>query len=316
VKTRGVVGALVAATMMTSSFALASGPEKALAKQAYDRGLEAHKRGDLHLAAEEFARADALAPSAVALQAALNAAIEADDAPLGAELLERSKRAPATPGLASSITAAHLKFNGQTGRLIIHCPSGSTCTARLDDKPVDVDRPAWARTGPHNVVVQVDGQPQTKLIDVASNQTTEVTLGKGAQPSSTTAAAAVVDASTSDTPPSKRGETLGRRLPPIFFYGGLGLTTLLAGATTYFAIDASSQHGSFTDAGCERANFAQCAALKDDGESSQTLANIGLASTAVVGIGTAVVGLVFTDWNAPLFAVRRDGGTAAWRLTF
>ena len=45
--------------------------EKARAKEAYDRGVAAHERGDHQRAAEEFARADAIAPSPVALQAAL-----------------------------------------------------------------------------------------------------------------------------------------------------------------------------------------------------------------------------------------------------
>lgn len=189
------------------------------AKQAYDRGVSAFKRGDEKGAAQEFARADALEPTPVALQAALDAAIEADDLALASVLLERSKRAPATPGLAASITAAHLAFRDRL-------------------------------TAPR-----------------------------------------AASSSSMSTPPDGG-------LPPIVAYGGIGLSTVLAGLTTYFAIRTSDTHDAFANAGCEQENRPPCATLRSDGESRQQFTNVGFVSTLIVGLATAIIGFGFTDWNA------------------
>ncbi len=311
-----LVSLFVAAALTASASAYAQPGDKTRAKEAYDRGLEAHKRGDLKRAAEEFARADALAPSPVALQAALDASIEADDAPLGAELLERSRREPATPTLAASITAAHLKFRGKTGKVRVECPSGATCHAKLDDRPIEVDKVVWARTGPHTIAFGVDGgRAQTKTIEVSADQLTEISAGKGGAVAPLASADATVPSSAGEDSPRKKGPFTDG-LPPIFFFGGIGLTVVLAGVTTYFALDTSSQHEEFENAGCTRANFAPCADLQSKGESSQSTANVMLALTGVAAVGTAVVGIAFTNWKGPMVAMHPGGGGATWRVTF
>ena len=307
---------LVALSMTVSLPALAQASDTARAKEAYDRGLQAHKKGDLKKAAEEFARADAYAPSPIALQAALDAAVEADDAPLGAELLERSRREPAPPGLAASITAAHLKFNGRAGKLRVDCPEGATCSAKLEDRAIDVDKIVWARTGPHTLVTQVDAKSHKQQIEVSSDQLVEVSAVKGgtakrSTESDDTAAPADADADS----PRKRG-AFADGLPPLVFLGGVGLTVVLAGVTTYFAVDTSNAHGEFEKAGCRQANFAPCAGLRSDGESSQSATNVMLALTGVAAVGTAVVGLAFTNWKGPLLSAYPGGGGATWRVAF
>jgi hypothetical protein len=303
--------------------------DKALAKQAYDRGLEAHKKGDFHRAAEEFAKADTLAPSAVALQAALDAAIDADEPALGSELVERSKREqPAPPGLASSVSAAHLKFRNRAGRVRVKCPGGSTCLAKLDDKPIEPEKTAWATIGQHTVIVQVDGgDAQTKLVDVTADQVVDVapSTKAGKEPVARSAPAPIESppaassasssssssAASTDNPPKNRREL--NKLPPVFFYGGLGVTVLLAGASAFFAIDTSNKHSDFKNAGCERANFTACEDLKEEGENAQTLTNVGFIATGVLAIATVVVGIALTDWSKPTFQMngknRRPGLT-------
>ncbi len=313
---RTLLGSFLVATAMTVSLpALAQPGDKARAKEAYDRGLQAHKRGDVKKAAEEFARADSLAPSPIALQAALDATIEADDAPLGAELLERSRREPAPPGLAASITAAHLKFNGRTGKVRVACPGSASCSAKVDDQPIEVDKVVWARTGQHTVVAQVDGKSHKQQIEVSSDQLVEISAVKGVA-----AARAELEDTTpppdadSDSP-RKRGAFAGG-LPPIVFFGAAGLTVAVAGVTTYFAIDTSSQHSEFEKAGCNQANFAPCAGLRSDGESSQSTTNVMLALTGVAAVGTAVIGVAFTNWKGPMIAAHPGGGGATWRVAF
>lgn len=301
--------ALAAAATTLPSLAHAEPPDRASAKEAYDRGLEAHERGDEQTAAEEFARADALSPSPVALQAALDAAIGADDAALGAELLERSKRAPPTPTLASSITAAHLKFRGRAGRVRVTCPTGARCVARMDERPIDVDKDVWATTGKHSIVVDVDGKAQRKIVDVTADGPVDVTPvgAPGRAPSGEPAATPV------ETPPPRRE---GEGLPRIFFYGGVGLTVGLAGVTTYFALDTKSEHDRFEDLGCARTSFPECASIKRSGVSGQHVTNVMLVLTGASAVATAVVGAVFTNWKGPLLALAPGGGGATWRATF
>lgn len=289
-----------------------SGDARARAKEAYDRGVEAHNKGDMRKAAVEFARADALAPSAVALQAALDAAIEADDPAIGGELLERSAREKPTGPLAASVHQAKTKFAGRAGRVKVICPAGSTCLATLDGAPMDATKPTWSRTGQHTVVVQVDGDPQTKLVRVDADQVVEVvgTKKDGAAAASPTGEPAEPPKDVGESPKKKRFED---GLPPIFFYGGIGVTAVLAGATTFFAVQASSKHDEFDNLGCARANISGCEELKDDGEGAQTSTNAGLVLTGLAAVATVVVGVAFTNWKAPMFGMTPlpGGGGAA-----
>ena len=172
---------VLAALLLASTARTASAQnEKALAKEAYDRGTQAHARGDFRRAAEEFAKADALAPSPVALQAALDAAVDADDFVLGADLLERTKRLGASrPGtLAASIDAATKKLGGRAGHVKVACPSGARCTATLDGAAFDAGKGVWSRVGPHTLVVQVDGAPDTRTVEVRAGEDMEVVAAR------------------------------------------------------------------------------------------------------------------------------------------
>lgn len=305
---------LASALLLATTGAFAQAPSadaRARAKEAYDRGVEAHNKGDMQRAAHEFAKADSLAPSAVALQAALDAAIEADDPALGAELLERSSREKPNTQLAASVSQAKTKFAGRAGRVRISCPPGSTCLATIDGTPMETTKPAWSRTGQHTVVVQVDGDPQTKLVRVEADQIVEVIGtkkdGAGAAGTPPPTSDPPKDTGTSNKKPFENG------LPPIFFYGGVGLTVVLAGVTTYLAIDTSNKHDEFENLGCTRANITGCEDLKDDGEQGQTSTNAGLVLTGVAAVATVVVGVAFTNWKVPIFGMTPlpGGGGAA-----
>ena len=286
---------LTSAVLLATTGAFAQAPSadaRARAKEAYDRGVEAHNKGDMHKAAQEFARADSLAPSAVALQAAIDAAIEADDPALGAELVERSAREKPTGQLAASVHQAKTKFAGRAGRVRVSCPAGSTCLATMDGAPMETTKPAWSRTGQHTVVVQVDGEPETKLVRVEADQIVEVVGTKKEK---------TVEGGQGVEVPKKRRFEDG--LPPVFFYGGVGLTVILAGATTYFALATSNKHDEFENLGCPRANVNGCSDAKDEGESSQTSTNIGIVLTGVAAVATVVVGVAFTNWKSPVFGM-------------
>jgi len=315
---------LLASTAHTAS----AQSEKALAKEAYDRGTQAHARGDFRHAAEEFAKADALAPSPVALQAALDAAVDADDFVLGAELLERTKRLGASrPGtLRASIDAATTKLGGRAGHLKVACPSGARCTGTIDSAAFDAGKGVWMRPGPHTLVVQVDGAPDTRTVEIRAGESMEVMAARAsATPTLTPAPTRPPAPNPTPTPtPIPAAETPSAKpLSPLVFWIGAGATVVLGGATTYFALTASSKHQSFVDAGCGTLATSDCPGLKDSGESAQTSANIGFAVTGVAAAATIVIGVFLTDWagskkaaRAPVLVPVAGGMAASWGATF
>lgn len=303
--------------------------DKALAKEAYDRGTQAHARGDFRRAAEEFAKADALAPSPVALQAALDAAVDADDYLLGAELLERTKRlGAARPGtLTASIEGATTKLGGRAGHVKIACPSGARCTATLDGASFDAGKGTWSRVGPHTLVVQVDGTPDARTVEVRGGEDMEVVAARAtAAPAPAPAPEPAASPSPAPAPSAHATPTdaaTPKPLPPLVFWIGTGATVVLGGATTFFALVASGKHKSFTEAGCGTLATSDCPDLKDRGEGAQTFANVGFAVTGAAAAATIVIGVFFTDWagskkaaRAPVLVPVAGGMAAGWAAAF
>jgi hypothetical protein len=297
------------------------------AREAYERGVEARGHGEPKKAAAEFARADAISPSTSALQAALDAAIEADDAALGAELLARSQREPPPPSLASSITSAHIKFSGRAGRVRIVCPTGVSCSAKMDETPVAVDRVIWAQTGQRAVAVHVDRSTHTKVVEVTPDELAEVSVpspGKGAASAATALVVtlrpppAEAETSTGGGGPETKHERhdVGRGLPRIVFYTGAGASALLAGTALYFGLDAGHQHRLFRSAGCATGNGPGCDDTKTRGQDSQTATNVSLVLLGLTAAATAIIGVAFTDWNGPIVSASPSGVSTSWRARF
>jgi hypothetical protein len=237
---------------------------------------------------------------------------------LGSELLGRAKREPAPPMLASSITAAYLKFRGRTGRVRVLCPRDARCTAKIDDKTVEIDKLVWVPTGQRSVVVHVDGTAQTKSVDVTPEQPLEIVpSARGAAAPAITVRPTSAETASSEAAPPPRERPRGGALPPIVVYVGIGVTILLASTTMYFGIDTAAKHDAFKNAGCTHTSFTDCEDLKTKGEDSQTATNVAMALTAVSALGTAVIGVAFTNWKGPLVGLNgRGGGEAVWRTSF
>lgn len=294
--------ALTIALLFIAIPASADDATREQAKEAYDRGVDAHKHGEMARAAKEFAAADALQPSPQALQAALDAAIDADDVALGAELLERAKREPATPGLASSITAASMKFNSRAGRIKIVCPASATCNAKVDDAPVGVGRVIWVPIGQRTVSVQVDGRSSVnKVVDVGAETPLEVVAGKEL---TTRPGSFAADPGTDPSQTPRRSAMQREGLSPVVFYAGAGITVALAAFTTYLMVHTSSVHGDFDDKGCGKLKTKECMDLADSGKSSQSAANVALVFTGLAALATVAIGVGFVNWH-------RDGKSAS-----
>jgi hypothetical protein len=302
---RAFAALVVVSALLSCSVALAqTQPDRERAREAYDRGVKAHQRGDYATAAAEFAKADEIAPSPVALQAALDAAIEADDPVIGAELLERSKRGPVEGALAGSVSRARERLAGRAGQISIRCPD--KCMAAIDGKPVDATKPLWVRAGQHAVLMQVGGaEPQQRLVDVSANATVEV----APQPSPAQPAPAPAPAPT--PAPEARPEPkpfpirdAGEKkpasaggLPPWAFWIGVGATALLGGASVGMGIYTKSEHDKFVSQGCDRAAYAGCTQIARTGDAAQLTTNLLLVGTGVAAVATVVLGVGFVNWE-------------------
>lgn len=262
------------------------------ARDAYERGTAAYARADFATAAREFAGADALLPNATALQAALDAALRADDPVIGMALLDRAARAPAVGELAALVKIARARFAGRTGRLRVMCGTAS-CLGAIDGVAIDVSTAAYARVGPHTVTIQSDGKSEQRLVDVRADELVEVTPALAPPAVSTPASSS----SSSSAPLASESPSRQRVVAPVWFYTGIGLTAVLAGATIASGLDAASQHASFVRSGCDRAALPGCDRASSDGASAQLRTNVLLGVSSGMGIATAALGIFFVKWG-------------------
>lgn len=79
-------------------------------------------------------------------------------------------------------------------------------------------------------------------------------------------------------------------LAPTWFYLGLGATVVLGGATVWSGLDTNKARDDYDKAPTQ--------AGLDEGRSKQSRTNLLLGATAVIGAGTAVIGLFLTDFSS------------------
>ncbi len=305
---------------------LASAPAAAddaqdLARRAYDRGVAAHKQRAFERAAREFALADSLAPSPVALGAALDAAVSANEPVLGMELVLRSSRvSPLAPGLQRSVQAARKAFVGRTGRVRLVCEEGAPCSASLDASDLPARAERVVLVGEHVIVLRGAGAEESRRIQVLPDETLEVRpparpaepeppAPVPAPPPAVTAPAPAPSASTPSTPSAPSNAVppavtpastpaSGKPLPPIALAVGGGLTALAGTLALLSAMDADDQHELFVAEGCARVASPACVTLSSNGAGAQTTANVLFVTTAGLGLATLVTAVFFVDYGS------------------
>lgn len=293
---------LALALVASSGAAWADGTSDAAAQAhaAYERGSSAFRRGDYPTAAREYAAADALAPNPVALQAALDAAVQADDPVLGTALLDRARGAPRTNALVTTMLAAERRFAHRTGRVHFTCAPAS-CLAAIDGAATDPSAAALVRVGAHAVTLETGGASVSRTVTVPPDETVEIAVTPTASAGPTNAPAGP-PAPTSpapartDAPPPPSSPPSGSAGPdPAWFWVAAGATVVAAGVTTGFAVDTSNKHASFARE-CQPVSHPGCTTLQSQGQSSQTLTDVGLGATAVLAAATGVLALV-VHWH-------------------
>jgi hypothetical protein len=214
--------------------------------------------------------------------------MKADDAPLGAELVDRADGRAPDAGLRKTLEAARKRFAGRTGKLRVECRTEARCLASVDGSAADARRPIYVAAGPHAVVVQRGDERIERLVEVKADGIVVVDAGGVAPAGAVTA----VGAGPSDAP---SGISRG------YFYGGLGVTAVFGAITIISALDAVAKHDRFESDGCGSSGMGavpvDCSARSSEGSSAQTRTNIFLGATAVFAVATAAVGIFAVRWH-------------------
>lgn len=272
--------------------AAAGEPEVARARDAYDRGVKAESRGDHGAAARAFAEADALAPSVASLEAALESTMRADDAALGAELLERGEARVTDAGLSKTMAAARRRFENRTGRVRVDCAFAKSCLVAVDGSARDATRAVFVSVGAHSVVVERDGVRLDRLVEVRPGEV--VVLAPEEAPRAGPPAAVSAE--------PRRRTMAAPGISPVWFYVGLGLTAVAGGVSIASGLDASAKHTAF-DRDCGAGGSGpvpgDCAARADAGASADTRTNVALVVTGSLAAVSAVTAIAFVRWSRP-----------------
>jgi hypothetical protein len=261
------------------------------ASRLYEAGSKAHADGRFAEAARFFAEADDLVPDAAALEAAMLAALETDDAVLAMRLASRTAREPFNASLMDLADQTRRRFGAQVGRVVVHCED---CEAAIDGTPVDRGVATIVRAGPHEVRIDVGARRERRRVDVEpSSVVTLVPVGSAEegeggtgsttaqQPSATTAA---------PTSPPKEAPPSGDGASPAWFWVGLGLTAVAAGGVIASGVDTANRHDEFA--------ASPSPETADAGERAQLRTNVLIGVAAGLGIATGVVGIFVVDWGS------------------
>jgi hypothetical protein len=305
---------LAALLLATGASPVALGGAREDARAAYEHGLAAAKQGDLLEAANAFARADELVPSAVALTSALQAAIDADAPLLALELAERTEGRPPEAGdkcdFRKAAARARERFAGRAGRLLVRCPPSAACTASVDGRPLALGRPKWLEPGAHQLVSSVDGASAEQRVAIAPDGSSELVLesrrpvaplasqpgppgepaptphgtGPSLPPQPTGAAAPPTPAPVGTEPeaPAAFG------LSPAWFFVAAGVTVALGAGTVASALDTRSRHDDFVATGVGG----------DAGRASQTRTDALFFTSLGLALGTTLLGALGIDWSS------------------
>lgn len=313
----GVVA--LALTLAPSAWADAP-PDKQRARDAYERGTAAYKRGDFAGAAAAYAEADAIAPSDTALQAALDAAVKADDPARGAELLERARTRPIAGALATSVKNADAKLAHRAGKVRLHC-NDVPCSGTVDGAELPADVARWIGVGAHAVTITALGRVTTQSIAVQPDATVDVTPPKDAPPAplpAPTVAPTPTDVVPTPAPvpatvPAEKPKGVGPAVSIVLLGSGA-----LAGAASAFALlSAKGKHDDFVAHGCPTVGSSDCTSRASDGQTMMITGEVLMGLSVAALVSGAVVAIGYTRWkSAPAVQAGPQGAWFGWRGEF
>jgi len=272
------------------------------AAQAYDRGAAAFDAKDYARAADEFSRADNLAPNTLALQLALDSAMRAGRAAMVMDLATRAEarlsQSPAPSDrtvINGLISRAHAEYEVRTGTLTIQCAASHTCSAQVDDRAWAVNARTWIGVGRHTLSMKIDGRDDHRDVVIASREQVEVRPDPAAPAPLQGANVAhnLIPRNTTShpIPPEQNQGNQGgsRHMSPTWFWVGATTTAVLGGLAIASGIDTNAKHNEF--------ELNRTADRASEGRGAQTRTNVLLGLTALGVVATATLAVFFVDWS-------------------
>lgn len=279
--------ALLSATAAARAEGVEPTPDRVQAAAAeYDAGRRAYMAGSYEEAAAHFENAFHDAPRPEALRNAIRSRVRAGQSSRAATLaLVAARRYPADEETASLTKETLEESAARLGKVMVRC--APACAATLDDRAVSDGESQevafFSDPGDHEVVVVWSGGRRRVVpLRIAAGEAREFSL----------------DAPPLPPPPASKADPAPKPLPPIVFLLGAGLTVAAGLATTASYVAAKNDPG-------EDAVRRDCVGLGEScptyqrGLDGQLRTNILLGSTAVLGVATAVIGILFTRWTGP-----------------
>jgi hypothetical protein len=282
-------------------------------KRAFDAGIEAYRAKNYSEASERFQSAYELRPHPVVL---FNWALAELRLEKYVEALEHFEALLADSETPADLRATIEEEKATAERKVgtIEVDAGGEGKIFVDERVFE-GKTASARVNPgtHHVRVEIDGRDAVKRdvtlkpgerVQVAVNRT-EIVKREPARP-------------VRRSPEVPRDESQG--LDPLFVYAGAGLTVVLGGFTVWSALDTKRSHDDY-ERELPTLTQPEVNARVDDGHKKELRTNVLIGATAVVGVGTAVVGLFLVDWKQKPTAKQTVGvrvgiGSVAGTLSF
>jgi hypothetical protein len=280
------------------------------ARDAYDLGTAAYKRGDYARAAQAYARADELAPSDVALESALDSALLADDAVLASELADRAARRSVSEAIGKLVASARAKFAHKTGLVRVACPAKG-CQAEIDGKPAEIGAVRHVLVGQHVAQFHRGSSAESLTFQVAPDQTVDVSPRTDLAAHDGPPPSAPAPEQHQPAPAPSRGG-----ISPVWFVTGAVVTAGLGVGAAVSWSDALRQHERFDASGCDRTPKPGCAEASREGIAAENRTSWLLGGAVAAGAVTAVLGLFLVRWKdatAVAIGAGHDVVTVSWR---
>jgi len=277
-----------------------------VAAEAFDKGREAYKAEEYVEAAEQFEKADNNAPSAAAIELAIRSRDKAGELDRAATLASLAlKRHPEDPNLLKLANDLAKRASATLFELTAVCdiPCDLTVGGKLVHGAPDTKRMLYVAPGPLTVRAGwSDNRSDSKQIQAEAGSKGEVSFVAPPTPAVQDQTKDPVDAPVSEAAPSNPqkddGGTKSSGWSPTVFYVGAGLTAVLGGITVWSGIDTVNNPGADrVKKECGELMQREECALYQEGLDKQRRTNILIGVTAGVGVGTALIGLLATDWS-------------------
>jgi len=276
-----------------------------VAAEAFDKGREAYKAEEYVEAAEQFEKADNNAPSAAALELAIRARDKAGELDRAATLMALAlKRHPDDASLLKIAADLSRRASTTLYELTANCdaPCDLTVGGKIVHGTADTQRLLYIAPGTLTVRAGwPDNRSDSKQVQAEAGGKGEISFVAPSPPAAQGMAKEPVELTATGPVPSEAdqrdqgaGKTSG--WSPTIFFVGAGLTAVLGGVTVWSGID-TVKHPGADRVKKECGTQGESCQLYQDGLSKQRRTNVLIGVTAGVGLATALVGVLATDWT-------------------